>query len=130
MSSAPMRDVLWMHGARSRLRELLDTAHKEGGRFVMVDESAERTEARLSGHAGLSAEINANGSLRRFDCGDISLSLFVGNELEGGPANLYLRMVGDGARCIPLLGPHAPTWFETDPKSGRCTGTGSWLVGE
>jgi hypothetical protein len=32
MSSAPMRDVLWMHGARSRLRELLDTAHKEGGR--------------------------------------------------------------------------------------------------
>jgi len=92
----------------------------------MVDESAERTEARLSGHAGLSAEINANGSLRRFDCGDISLSLFVGNELEGGPANLYLRMVGDDARCIPLLGPNAPTWFETDPKSGRFTGTGSW----
>ena len=93
----------------------------------MVDESAERTEARLSGHAGLSAEINANGSLRRFDCGDILLSLFVGNELEGGPANLYLRMVGDDARCIPLLGPNAPTWFETDPKSGRFTGTGSWL---
>jgi cellobiose phosphorylase len=93
----------------------------------MVDESAERTEARLSGHAGLSAEINANGSLRRFDCGDISLSLFVGNELEGGPANLYLRMLGDDARCIPLLGPQSPTCFETDTKSGRVTGTGSWL---
>ena len=93
----------------------------------MVDAAAERTEARLSGHADLSAEINANGSLRRFDCGDISLSLFVGNELEGGPANLYLRMVGDGARCIPLLGPQSPTCFESDARSGRFTGRGSWL---
>ena len=93
----------------------------------MVDAAAERTPARLSGHADLSAEINANGSLRRFDCGDISLSLFVGNELEGGPANLYLRMVGDGARCIPLLGPQSPTCFETDARSGRFTGKGSWL---
>ena len=91
----------------------------------MVDESAEHTEARLSGHAGLSAAINANGSLRRFDCGDISLSLFVGNELEGGPANLYLRMAGDEARCIALLGPRSPSRFEIE--NGRFTGTGSWL---
>ena len=92
----------------------------------MVDASAERTEARLSGHAGLSAEINANGSLRRFDCGDISLLLFVGNELEGGPANLYLRIAGDAAGCIPLLGPQSPTCFETGTQ-GRFTGAGSWL---
>ncbi len=91
----------------------------------MVDASAERTEARLSGHAGLSAEINANGSLRRFDCGDISLLLFVGNELEGGPANLYLRAAGDAAACTPLLGPRSPTCFET--RGGRFAGTGSWL---
>jgi 1,2-beta-oligoglucan phosphorylase len=93
----------------------------------MVDAAAERTLARLSGYADLRAEINANGSLRRFDCGDISLSLFVGNELEGGPASLYLRMVGDGARCIPLLGPQSQTSFETDAQSGRFTGNGSWL---
>ena len=45
----------------------------------------------LSVPTGLYAEINANGSLRRFEYGEISLSLFVGNELEGGPTNLYLR---------------------------------------
>jgi 1,2-beta-oligoglucan phosphorylase len=92
----------------------------------MTDASADRTGARLSGHAGLSAEINANGSLRRFDCGDISLLLFVGNELEGGPANLYLRGEGESAECIPLLGPQSPTLFEMDTQSGRFAGTGSW----
>ncbi len=92
----------------------------------MTDASADRTGARLSGHAGLTAEINANGSLRRFDCGDISLLLFVGNELEGGPANLYLRGEGESAECIPLLGPQSPTLFEMDTQSGRFAGTGSW----
>ena len=42
----------------------------------------------LSSPSGLRVEINANGSVRRFDCGSISLALFVGNALEGGPANL------------------------------------------
>ncbi len=45
----------------------------------------------LSSHSGLRAILNGNGSLRRLDCGAIVLSLFVGNEIEGGPANLYLR---------------------------------------
>ena len=63
----------------------------------MTDASADRTGARLSGHLGHTAETNANGSLRRFDCGSISLLLFVGNELEGGPANLYLRRLGGSA---------------------------------
>ena len=74
----------------------------------MADAPRERMEPRLSGHAGLAAELNTNGSLRRFDCGDISLLLFVGNELEGGPANLYLRTAGDDAQCTPLLGPASP----------------------
>ncbi|MGH8210775.1 MAG: hypothetical protein ACREU6_14505, partial [Steroidobacteraceae bacterium] len=46
---------------------------------------------RVVSPAGLRIEANANGSLRRFDCDPISLALFVGNEVEGGPANLYLR---------------------------------------
>jgi cellobiose phosphorylase len=94
----------------------------------MTDASAEPTGARLSGGSGLSVETNANGALRRFDCGGISLLLYVGNELEGGPANLYLRRLGFGsAECIPLLGPQSPTCFETDAQSGRFAGTGSWL---
>ncbi len=48
----------------------------------------------LNGGGGMSAVLNANGSIRRFDCGGISLPLFVGNEIEGGPTNLYLRRPG------------------------------------
>src|SRR5262245_10805823 len=90
----------------------------------MVDVSVGGT--RLSGHEGLSAEINANGSLRRFDCGDISLLLFVGNELEGGATNLYLRRLGPSPECIPLLGPRSPTCFDMDTRSGRFAGSGTW----
>jgi len=92
----------------------------------MTDASADRTEARLSGYSGLTAEINANGSLRRFDCGGISLLLFVGNELEGGPANLYLRRLGGSVECMPLLGPQSPTHFAADAQNGRFAGTGWW----
>ncbi len=49
---------------------------------------------RLRSDSGLQAELNANGSLRRFDCGGIALALFVGNAVEGGPCNLYLRLRG------------------------------------
>ena len=91
----------------------------------MADASGERMEARLSGHAG-----SPPSSTRTVRCGvstaaNISLLLFVGNELEGGPANLYLRTAGDEAKCTPLLGPQSPTCFES--QGGRFTGTGSWL---
>src|SRR5579872_4188722 len=82
----------------------------------------------LSSGSGLHAEVNANGSLRRFDCGAIALALFVGNEVEGGPANLYLRCHPSG--CTPLqvtalLGPRSPTRFRI--QSGMLVGTGTWL---
>ena len=41
--------------------------------------------------AGLHFEFNANGSLRHLRLHDVHVNLFVGNELEGGPANLWLR---------------------------------------
>ncbi len=102
---------------------------------------------RLASPSGLRAEINANGSLRRFDCGAITLSLYLGNELEGGPANLYLRRrAGEqrmaGARTggqragaqraeapewTPLLGPRSPTRFSVDASGERLVGTGVWL---
>jgi len=92
----------------------------------MAEASAGQTLMRLSSPSGLRAEINANGSLRRFDCESICLPLFVGNELEGGPANLYLRRHAQTVEWIPLLGPTSPTSFHTDPASGMLVGTGSW----
>ena len=58
----------------------------------------------------LSAELNANGSLRRLCCGALTLNLFPGSELEGGPANLVLRRWDGGApvASLPLCGPASP----------------------
>lgn len=79
---------------------------------------------RLSNAAGLSIELNANGSLRRIELGAITVNLFPGNEMEGGPANLYLRRRTDG-RFVPLLGPSSPTRFEP-PSSHAAIGAGCW----
>ena len=81
--------------------------------------------ARLSSPSGLRTEINANGSLRRLDCAAITLSLFVGNEVEGGPTNLYLRRHAATIGWTALLGPLSPTRFDLDA-SGRLVGVGRW----
>lgn len=69
--------------------------------------------ARLVNACGLSVDLNANGSIRRMDCGATLINLFMGNELEGGPANLYLRCGidanGRAAQYTALLGPRSPT---------------------
>jgi len=82
------------------------------------------TVMRLSSRSGLRAEINANGSVRRFDFESICLPLFVGNELDGGPTNLYLRKHGATLEWVALLGPSSPTSFHT--ASGMLVGTGTW----
>jgi cellobiose phosphorylase len=93
----------------------------------MAEASAGETFMRLSSRSGLRAEINANGSLRRFDCESICLPLFVGNELDGGPTNLYLRRTdGPAITWTALLGPTSPTTFHADPASGMLVGKGSW----
>ena len=56
---------------------------------------------RAASPSGMSAELNENGSLRRMDCGDIMLNVFLGNEAEGGQSNIHLRSNG---KSIPLLG--------------------------
>jgi hypothetical protein len=89
----------------------------------MTDTIAPHFPQRLANRAGLGLEINANGSIRRFDCGNVSIGLFLGNEVEGGPANLYLRRHGPNLEWIPLLGPASPTRFQfTDT---RAAGAGS-----
>jgi 1,2-beta-oligoglucan phosphorylase len=93
----------------------------------MAETGSDQLVMRLNSRSGLRAEINANGSLRRLDCEAICLPLFVGNELDGGPANLYLRRHSKTTEWTPLLGPSSPTSFKTDPASGMLAGTGSWL---
>ena len=63
---------------------------------------------RFESPSGLSVEVNANGSIRRIDHGDIILNLFLGSEIEGGPANVFLRLHGASIESVPLLGPGSP----------------------
>ena len=77
----------------------------------------------LESSSGIRAAFNANGSLRRLVCGDIVFNLFAGNEVEGGPANLWLRQRRNGTHeAIALLGPGSSTRVEQDGAGG--------LVGE
>lgn len=84
------------------------------------------TAFKLRSRAGLRAEFNANGSLRRFEFDPVSLNLFVGNEMEGGPTNLYLRCHGATIEWMPLLGPRSATRFAADGAGGML-GVGTWL---
>lgn len=79
---------------------------------------------RLASPSGLSVEINGNGSVRRIDHGDIILNLFLGNEAEGGPANLFLRRLDGNPDATPLLGPGSPAAYESDGKN--LTASGKW----
>ena len=67
---------------------------------------------RAASPSGMSVELNANGSIRRMDCGDIMLNIFLGNEAEGGPANIHLRRLGQTVESIPLLGPGSPASYQ------------------
>lgn len=87
------------------------------------------TVTRLVSPSGLGVEINANGSLRRMDCGDTVINLFIGNELEGGPTNLYLREVdasGSAKAYAALLGPRSATAFRFDSARNVLEGAGEW----
>jgi len=71
---------------------------------------------RLESASDLSVQVNANGSIRRIDHRDIILNLFLGNEMEGGPANLYLRRHGEAIEAVPLLGPRSPAAVYCDER--------------
>src|SRR5215469_1186511 len=68
----------------------------------------------LTSSAGLTVRLNANGSIRRMEHGDVVLNLFPGSEIEGGPANLYLRILRGEIVSTPLLGPTSPLSFRSD----------------
>ena len=79
---------------------------------------------RIEGPSGLSFEVNHNGAMRRMGFRDLVLNLFPGNELEGGPANLWLRRHGaDGIEAVPLLGPKSPGALRVDASGLSVHGT-------
>ena len=76
--------------------------------------SVNKTLQTAPGHhlhspSGLQARLFVDGGVQRLDCHGVMLNLFVGNALEGGPTNLWLRRL-DGATisAVPLLGPLSP----------------------
>ena len=78
--------------------------------MTAIDRPSIAVPRRLVNAAGLAVEINANGSLHRIDGHGVMLNLFPGNEVEGGPANIYLRRhAASGIESVPLLGPQAPS---------------------
>src|SRR5215467_6151498 len=77
---------------------------------------------RLASPSGLTVHVNANGSIRRIDCRDVIVNAFLGNELEGGPANLYLRRHGERVEWTPLLGPRSPGAVRLDEHGFEVTG--------
>lgn len=76
----------------------------------------------LASPSGLTVQVNTNGSVRRIDCGDVIVNAFLGNELEGGPANLYLRRHGARLEWTPLLGPRSPAAVKLEENVFEVTG--------
>src|SRR5262245_24470434 len=68
----------------------------------------------IASPSGLQVQVNANGSIQRMEYRDLLLNLFLGNEVEGGPTNIYLRRHGIAIEAVPLLGPRSPAVFWLD----------------
>lgn len=77
---------------------------------------------RIVSRAGLAVQVTANGSLRRMDHDDVMVNLFLGTEVEGPPANLYLRRHGERLDAWPLLGPHSGGAVQCDERGLRVRG--------
>ncbi|TCT21431.1 GH36-type glycosyl hydrolase domain-containing protein [Thiobaca trueperi] len=96
----------------------------ESGAMIMTAENRPSADfpRPIASPSGLVARVNVNGSIHRLDHADIMLNLFPGNEMEGGPANLYLRRLGERIESVPLLGPRAPGRVECDGQGLRISG--------
>jgi len=80
--------------------------------------------SELRNRAGLCVELYSHGAPRRLMHEGLLLNLFPGNVLEGGPANLWLRLrraSGDW-QSTPLLGPCSPLTGSGDTLSGEWQG--------
>lgn len=90
------------------------------------DNDTTHATRHLRSASGLDAELLANGALRRFDAKGLTLNLFLGNALEGAPANLWLRRhaASGGIEAAPLLGPRSPLALQ--PGADGYLAVGEW----
>lgn len=59
--------------------------------------------------SALQVDLLPHGALLRLQAHGVMLNLFPANLMEGGPANLWLRLHGAaGVQAVPLLGPNSP----------------------
>jgi cellobiose phosphorylase len=71
-----------------------------------MNSSASRPIARA---AGLSLELGRDGGVRQIQLGDVLVNLFIGNGVEPGPTQIWLRLRrGAEVEAAPLLGPQSP----------------------
>ncbi len=81
----------------------------------------------LQSPSGLRLRLHAHGALQRIDGPEgLFLNLFPGSALDGGPAQLWLRLLADGAapQLLALLGPGSPLRFALH--DGVLHGDGEW----
>jgi len=78
----------------------------------------------LESKSGLIAQSNANASIRRLFCDGTMLNLFLPSEIEGGPAEIYLRRRDQRAKASGLL---RPAMRKVVRRTHRCmTLQGEW----
>ena len=63
--------------------------------------------AGLRSPSGIRAQFTTSGTLRRLEVAGRSILLYPADDLEAGPANLYLRLKGPVVETTPMLGPQA-----------------------
>lgn len=79
----------------------------------------------LASPSGLDAWFTGSAVLRRLDIGPCSVLLYPADELEPGPANLFLRRSSPtGREVVALLGPGSPSSVSVTPAGPIVTG--SW----
>src|SRR5262245_16442320 len=77
---------------------------------------------RIASPSELAFQVNTNGSIRRIDHRDVIVNACLGNEVEGGPANLFLRRRGAPIEWTPLLGPRSPGAVRLDERGLEVAG--------
>ena len=75
----------------------------------------------------LRIDLLPHGALLQMQAHGVTLNLFPANLLEGGPANLWLRLHGaDGVQAVPLLGPNSPLQPQATGGAVAWAAAGMW----
>ncbi|QTE29281.1 GH36-type glycosyl hydrolase domain-containing protein [Pengzhenrongella sicca] len=95
------------------------TTTSTSGRASQPHPGNQPPERRVRSAAGVEAQFTAAAQLRRLDAGGRSILMYPADDVESGPANLYLRAHGrDGIEAAALLGPASAgvvTWTAAGP---------------